>query len=888
MVVVKRITVVWWVALVASQSLAVDPPHITTNGCNACHITHNAPGAAITDTAGNPNLCMSCHTAGGTATRKPFTDSNQALPWPGLPTGTNVAGTSHRWDAAAAGHLSYLRGATTNSTGAIIPSGVYTGFYPKTYTIIISNSGNVGTARFNWTATYPDGGAGTNILTAASVALNLGITLNFYNGTGTSFQAQDKWNLYVRTDLRNPTNTVLLSRMTNSVVYCSTCHDQHSQTNTPFDVNAPAYVAGVTSNRHFMRINNDLHQMCNDCHAARVVTNSVFGSHPVGLTITTNAYYKLPTSILPLEKTTSNVVCLTCHQMHFASATNGMILRLTNTVALCVNCHTLADTNSPAAHLVSTNANLLWPGGQYGSLLTNRTDTTLRGSCLNCHMVHGWADAANPTNHYPTLLADREENLCYTCHDADGPAVKRVKANFDLKYRHPVVNTDPWRFPGRTVECKDCHQVHDALANSHVYTNTATATRNLVSNPLKGVSGVALSTNSLANFQIIHSSLYSLMTETNGGATYEYQVCFKCHSGYSFRTNNTGTATFTTNSTTVTGSGTTWTNTMAGMWIARTGDTRMYTITNVASATSLTIRPAFGSATVSTNFTIWNIPAGLTAIYTNGTASFTTNSTTVTGTGTGWTNTMIVGLWIYPTNNPAAARRIIATPSATNLTIYPAYPGATASAQAYAISGGTDVAQEFSPMNRSGHPIFTGLTNYPNSVAPKALTTAAMKSPWNVSTNMGRQTMMCSDCHDSTTTNYVASAAQGPHGSANQFLLRGPNAANWPNVTLANRNTAWCANCHNSVNNVHSTGNHSSRYCYECHIIIPHGGKISRLMGDRDTMPPRYAWNNTLTNMQNTQFRKTNSTNYAKGSTGNCSAACATSDHPNITGGENW
>jgi hypothetical protein len=87
----------------------------------------------------------------------------------------------------------------------------------------------------------------------------------------------------------------------------------------------------------------------------------------------------------------------------------------------------------------------------------------------------------------------------------------------------------------------------------------------------------------------------------------------------------------------------------------------------------------------------------------------------------------------------------------------------------------TDVAQEFSPKNLSGHPITTGLNNYSNSKAPKALGTAQLKAPWNV--NVGTQTMMCSDCHDATTTNYVASATQGPHGSANQFILRGPNAA---------------------------------------------------------------------------------------------------------------
>ena len=189
--------------------------------------------------------------------------------------------------------------------------------------------------------------------------------------------------------------------------------------------------------------------------------------------------------------------------------------------------------------------------------------------------------------------------------------------------------------------------------------------------------------------------------------------------------------------------------------------------------------------------------------------------------------------------------------------------------QTYGISLDTDLAQEFSPMNRSGHPIMTGLTNYPNSLAPKALGTAAMKAPWNI--NVGTQTMLCSDCHDATTTNYVATAAQGPHGSAYQFMLRGPNASNWPTNTLANVAQSWCANCHNSSNAAHSEGNHSGFFCYQCHIVVPHGGKVSRLMATRGGgMPARYAWQNNTNNVSISVFRKA----ATYGQNGYCNASC--------------
>jgi hypothetical protein len=211
-----------------------------------------------------------------------------------------------------------------------------------------------------------------------------------------------------------------------------------------------------------------------------------------------------------------------------------------------------------------------------------------------------------------------------------------------------------------------------------------------------------------------------------------------------------------------------------------------------------------------------------------------------------------------------------------------------AGAQNYGITLATDVAQEFSPLNKSGHPVITGLNNYSNSTAVgspslRGLQVAAMKAPWN--SNVGTQTMMCSDCHDATTTNYVASAAQGPHGSAYQYMLRGPNAANWPNVTIANINTSWCANCHNnSAGAPHTQGNHSGYQCYQCHIIIPHGGKMSRLIGDRDTMPSRYAWQNNLSNMQIQSFTKKATTGYAQ--TGDCQASCYGSH--STAASENW
>ena len=192
----------------------------------------------------------------------------------------------------------------------------------------------------------------------------------------------------------------------------------------------------------------------------------------------------------------------------------------------------------------------------------------------------------------------------------------------------------------------------------------------------------------------------------------------------------------------------------------------------------------------------------------------------------------------------------------------------------------TDVGLEFNPYNRSGHPIVTGLNNYSNSLSPKNLKdlddgTAfdQLLSPW---TAEGNQTMYCSDCHTGKT-------AIGPHGSDVKWMLNGPNKA-WPYLLASNNGSSltdttspslfrqlatigvqkgytdgvFCANCHpisssayNSslaTNDIHANAHHINARCIDCHIRVPHGGKVSRLIAAAGTiedynsgpMPIRY------------------------------------------------
>ena len=811
-------------ALLPATVFATDPPHTDGNDyCSSCHLVHRSLGAPLFKVpGGNVNLCQSCHVPGGTASTQAMLNSDQAMPAPGLPPGTVPTGNSHRWDSSASGRVVYLGGAATPSVGAVLSSGTNSGPYAQTYTLTIASAGDVGAARFNWSVTIPGGGYatnaiggfGNNLLTGTNVALTNGISVTFASATNSFYQVNDQWQILVRAGLRHPTNTDLLANLPGGQMMCSTCHNPHSQANSPFDPTAPAYTNGFGEGRHYQAMDNRFDQMCLDCHAARGVTNSILGSHPVIIPITTNAYYRAPAS-LPLTASGSCVACETCHDVHLAPDNDGNLVRMTNRLAFCTECHTLADTTTPGRHLNVTNS-ALWPGGRTNcSTFPPITDTTLRGACENCHQAHGWPMATNTALVFPKLLVDQEESLCFTCHGTNGPATMRVEADFSKTYHHLV--SDAQQTQGRVVECSSCHNPHKALSGSHTYTNTATATRNLASNPLKGADGVACSYLGLTNFQAVTTNLYTVIPRSTG-VTNEYQICFKCHSSFAYGTNP---------------------------------------------------------------------PAGLSPIYSTGTATFTSGNATVTGSGTTW-NTGMVGAWIVRSNNAGTPYKIAAVASTTSLTISPVYAGASGSAQAYRISCETDAAQEFSPQNRSGHPVVTGLDNYPNSLAVgsparKGLQPPALKAPWNV--NVGQQTMMCSDCHN---TDAATPAAQGPHGSASQFMLRGPNAANWPDVTLPNFTNSWCANCHNnSAGTPHTRSNHrgTSVKCYTCHIVVPHGGKMSRLIADRDgTMPARYAFNNTITNVGMMQYTKAATNSYTENS--NCRTSCG--HHGSGTGNENW
>ena len=118
-------------------AMAASDPHSGTGyenvSCNSCHMLHNALGSSLTNNASNPNLCMSCHVSGGSATNWPFSSGDQATP--------GVSGTSHRWDGDMTpnvGPLNLVAGNANNKYG-LRTAGELTIPALKTYMQVFSN-----------------------------------------------------------------------------------------------------------------------------------------------------------------------------------------------------------------------------------------------------------------------------------------------------------------------------------------------------------------------------------------------------------------------------------------------------------------------------------------------------------------------------------------------------------------------------------------------------------------------------------------------------------------------------------------------------------------------------------------------------------------------------
>ncbi|HEY3446472.1 MAG TPA: CxxxxCH/CxxCH domain-containing protein [Myxococcales bacterium] len=776
-------------------------PHVQNDACGNCHPGYSKSGA----TTGGVNLathvngtidyatlaCTSCHgdptrtgsdpnvaaappvgTAGETATTDPAVGAHLAHLQPGpysngvacgechvVPTGmTHADGTS----TVTFGTLSRTGGATPSYSGTTCSSAYCHGQFRN------GNSTNQPT----WT-----GGAGEAACGTCHGTPTDPTPVSGHPAVAPTKSCGDCHDGYTRT-------TVNLALHVNGKIdgggepstpgsSCAGCHDAIFQGMTGGVAKATRHALGggddpVDPGGAW---NTAATLKASPLYASASCVSMCHGDHPHDLTSPATATHQNNVH-LDANARSANRTSTTRAATDFMSSGTG---------GLCLSCHVKpVDATHPAldqaafaasAHNYTSNAQGTW---QYAL----HDGSAFARNCTKCHAdpadarpgATGTSFGAVHFSTNPSLLAGTPRSagapanlLCYRCHgnattgqDLSG---KDVATQIAKPASHPVdadavhdsaaedaapastYNNGRYSGANRHANCQDCHSPHESKAGAHAYATTATSTRNAVSGPLTGVSGVQFNSSGLGNFAAPAAANFAWTP----AATAEYQICFKCHTSFTF------------------------------------------------GATP---------------------PNGLSA---NGSA--------------------------------------------------------TAPVE-------TDLAQEFNPNNKSGHPVVTGLNNYANSAAPRALDALDLVAPW--STNVGTQTMMCSDCHN---TDAASPAAQGPHGSAVAFMVRGGKTG-WPTASASATGfgTTMCSNCHNNAP-IHTVDGAHSVPCYRCHVVVPHGGKMSRLIGDRDSaaMPSRYAYNNDKNTLYVRSFTKATRGNYSKS---NCQASCTTEHGTAAT--ENW
>lgn len=195
------------------------------------------------------------------------------------------------------------------------------------------------------------------------------------------------------------------------------------------------------------------------------------------------------------------IECSTCHDPH--DDTYGQFLVMDNRrSALCLECHNVQGWQSSSHANSLKTVSVPLPG-----MAWTHWTTVADYGCESCHVSHNAGGAQ-------WLLRYKEtENNCLDCHNGT-VAATNIAAQLQQMSRHPVELSSgthqsmelPSSITDGTVDCVDCHNPHAVNASP-----SARAAVGGVSGMTEEVSGMDKNRNAALP------------------ATYQYQICFKCH-----------------------------------------------------------------------------------------------------------------------------------------------------------------------------------------------------------------------------------------------------------------------------------------------------------------------------------------------------------------------
>jgi predicted CXXCH cytochrome family protein len=375
-----------------SAVFAIDPPHGSYD-CSACHSLHGSTGAGLINQPDNATLCINCHNTGSLeAPDKPFASGMIAVP--------GTSGHSHNWEDTATlpaaptdADSQYGLVAISELTipglqmsaqryddlGEGITCGVCHNQHAQTassWDPIITDSGTTDTDGAADGSTVVDSGAGWGAL----AGFNVKITSGAFSGEVRVIQS----NTATELTLTTPFSGQILSGVT--------------------------YEIDDDDSWHFMRVDNDLNQLCEDCHQWRTTANETDTrtytgnrkSHPIVSDISGDVTDS--TQFVGVAPRENNGNAQTGAPRYSGNGTGDTIV--TNNIVFdatgkirCLSCHGIHYSDSDAA----TEEDWASVGAGDGNLLKRSVEDT----CHGCHKTERNTPGADPDK----ILMHNSDNL---------------------------------------------------------------------------------------------------------------------------------------------------------------------------------------------------------------------------------------------------------------------------------------------------------------------------------------------------------------------------------------------------------------------------------------------------------------------------------------------